>query len=93
VGKGIACKSTCEWEVRAMNALLQESMKSLETNRRVYAQLAVGILVIGVVFFVASLYLRATAGLQIFIGIVMILEAVYVYSASRRYRVERNSCP
>ncbi len=86
VGKSIACKSTCVAEVEALDSALQRSMKSFETNRRVYAQFAFGMLLVGLGFIVTSFFLRLTAGLTIFVGIIFLLGAPYMYSASRRYK-------
>lgn len=86
VGNSIACKSACEDEVLDQNKIIQQSKNAYSIAGKIYSQTSVWLGLVGLGFIISSFFLTHTAGFLIFMSLLFFVGAIFMYSASRRYR-------
>ena len=86
VGNGIACKDSCETEVKALNEAIDKGKSSYKKTGGVYVRNAIIFALLGFVFLVFGLIAinTPTAYLMIPIGIICLLAAGFNYSTSKK---------
>lgn len=75
VGYGLACKDTCEDQVRAVNAII-------ERGKRGYQLYAGGVAILGIGFLLVGLF--SSSADYAFVGILSLLIAVLYYRSAKR---------
>jgi hypothetical protein len=89
VGNGLACRNSCEDEVRSLNRVINRNKTSYEKTSGAYARMAVFYGVLGAVMFVGGVFdWRGFQWLLMPAGAIFLLSGVLHYTTGRRFQKE-----
>lgn len=91
IGNGIACKDTCEDEVKAINEITALSKKAFQKTGTAYSRGALVFLFLGISFVAFGIIEPQLRLFMIIVGAIMLLGAALYYLSGRSLANKNNS--